>query len=141
MLQELTITKKSKEFRKCKYPTRSLILIMTSGTPHMAPSPRHSGVQRISGFNIDSIDQLKMDTHGSSNDPTHDLSPLDRPSLFFSLIFMDLTLISPLSYLVTSSNLFLLSKTQLSSQFSLDPLQIPHYNLYSHFRSEGCVCA
>ena len=38
-------------------------------------------------------------------------------------------------------NLFLLSKTQLSSQSSPDPFQISCYILYSRFHSKGSVCA
>ena len=41
----------------------------------------------------------------------------------------------------SSPNLFLLSKTQLSSQSSPDPFQISRYNLYSCFRSKGGVVA
>ena len=45
-------------------------------------------------------------------------------------------------HLATSSpDLFLLSETQLSSQSSPAPFQISHYNLYSHFRSKGGICA
>ena len=42
------------------------------------------------------------------------------------------------THLATSSpNLFLLSETQLSNQFSPDPFQFSHY---SRFRSKGSVC-
>ena len=111
----------------------------------MAPSPRHSGVQRISGPIRDSTVQVRLGTHSSSNDPTQYPTPQDRLSSF-SLHYSNIhglfsNFISVETHLATPSpNLFLLSKTQLSSQSSPDPFQISHYNFYSRFRSKGGVC-
>ena len=71
---------------------------MRSRLPRMAPSPRHSGVRRISGLIPDSTVQVRVGTHGSSSGPTHNPSPHDRlsPFLFITPIFVALTLISPL---------------------------------------------
>ena len=115
----------------------------------MAPSPRHSGVRRISGLIPDSTVQVRVGAHGSSSGPTHDPSPHDRLSSLssFSIHYTNIrglnsNFSSVESHLATSSpNLFLLSETQLSSQSSPDPFQISHYNLYSRFRSKGGVCA
>ena len=129
-----------------------------SGKPHgspsllslnllrMAPSPRHSGVRRISGLIPDSTVQVRVGAHGSSSGPTHDPSPHDRLSSFSihytNIRGLNSNFSSVESHLATSSpNLFLLSETQLSSQSSPDPFQISHYNLYSRFRSKGGVCA
>ena len=38
-------------------------------------------------------------------------------------------------------NILLLSETQVSSDASSDPFLISHYNLISHFRPKGGVCA
>ena len=75
---------------------------MPSSPPRMAPSPRHSGVQRISGQIPDSTAQVRVGTCGSSNGPTHDPTPHDRLSSFSIhytniRIFVALILISPLS--------------------------------------------
>ena len=122
------------------------VLIMCSRPPRMAPSPRHSGVRRISGLIPDSTVQVRVGTHGSSSGPTHDPSPHDRLSSFSihytNIRGLNSNFSSVESHLATSSpKLFLLSETQLSSQSSPDPFQISHYNLYSRFRSKGGVCA
>ena len=119
---------------------------MRSRPPRMAPSPRHSGVQRISGRILDSTVQVKVGAHGSSNGPTHDPTPHDRLSSFSihytNIRGLNSNFTSVESHLATSSpNLFLLSETQLSSQSSPDPFQISHYNFYSRFRSNGGICA
>ena len=119
---------------------------MRSRPPRMAPSPRHSGVRRISGLIPDSTVKVRVGTHGSSSGPTHDPSPHDRLSSFSihytNIRGLNSNFSSVESHLATSSpNLFLLSETQLSSQSSPDPFQISHYNLYSRFRSKGGVCA
>ena len=119
---------------------------MPDGPSHMAPSPRHCGVQRISGHIRDSTVQVRVGTHGSSNGPTHDPTPQDRLSSFSihytNICGLNSNFTSIETHLATSSpNLFLLSKTQLSSQSSPDPFQISHYNLYSRFCSKGGVCA
>ena len=111
----------------------------------MAPSPRHSGVQRISGHIPDSTVQVRVGTHSSSNGLTHDPTPQNRLSSFSIHCTSVCGLCSNFSsaeiHLATySPNLFLLSETQLSSQSSPDPFQISHYNLYSRFRSKGGVC-
>ena len=99
---------------------------LRSRPPRMAPSPRHSGVRRISGLIPDSTVQVRVGTHGSSSGPTHDPSPHDRLSSF-SLHYTNIrglnsNFSSVESHLATSSpNLFLLSETQLSSQSSPDP--------------------
>ena len=116
-----------------------LIFIMTRGPPHVAPSPWHSGVQRISGFNIDyrSIDSA----------PTRDLLTRDRPSSFSTHYHNIQGLNTNFPYVETHpptslTNLFLLSETQLSGQSSPDPFQISQYNLYSYFSSsKGGICA
>ena len=114
--------------------------------PRMAPNPRHSGVQRISGHIRDSTVQARVGTHGSSNGPTHDLTPQDTLSSFSihytNIRGLNSNFTSVETHLATSSpNLFLLSETQLPSQSSPDPFQISRYNLYSCFRSKGGVCA
>ena len=63
----------------CTYP---IFLNMPSRPPRMAPSPQHSGVQRISGQIPDSTAQVRVGTCGSSNGPTHDPTPHDRLSSF-----------------------------------------------------------
>ena len=102
--------------------------------PRMAPSPRHSGVQRISGHIHDSTVPVRVGTHGSSNGPTHDPTPEDRLSSFSihytNIRGLNSNFASVETHSATSSpNLFLLSKTQLSSQSSPGPFQISHYNL------------
>ena len=119
---------------------------MHSRPPRMAPSPRHSGVRRISGLIPDSTVLVTVGAHGSSSGPTHDPSPHDRLSSFSihytNIRGLNSNFSSVESHLATSSpNLFLFSETQLSSQSSPDPFQISHYNLYSRFRSKGGVCA
>ena len=119
---------------------------MRSRPPCMAPSPRHSGVRRISGLIPDSTVQVRVGTHGSSSGPTHDPSPQDRLSSFSihytNIRGLNSNFSSVESHLATSSpNLFLISETQLSSQSSPDPFQISHYNLYSRFRCKSGVCA
>ena len=119
---------------------------MRSRPPRMAPSPRHSGVRRISGLIPDSTIQVRVGAHGSSNGPTHDPSPYDRLSSFSihytNIRGLNSNFSSVESHLATSSpNLFLLSETQLSSQSSPDPFQISHYNLFSRFRYKGGICA
>ena len=127
----------------CTYP---IFLNMPSRPPRMGPSPRHSGVQRISGQIPDSTAQVRVGTCGSSNGPTHDPTPHDRLSSF-SIHYTNIrglhsNFSSVEAHLATSSpNLFLLSKTQLSSQSSPDPFQISRYNLYSCFRYKGGVAA
>ena len=114
--------------------------------PHMAHSPRHSGVQRISGHTRDSTVQVRVGTHGSSNGLTHDPTPHNTLSSFSihytNIRGLNSNFTSVETHLATSSpNLFLLSETQLSSQSSPDPSQISRYNHYSRFRSKGGVCA
>ena len=124
----------------------SFIFNMLGRPPHIACSPWHSGVQRISGHIHDSTVQVRVSTHGSSNGPTHDPTPQDRLSSF-SIHYINICgLNSNFTYVethlvTTSPNLFLLSETQLSSQSSPDPFQISRYNLYSRFHSKGGVCA
>ena len=117
---------------------------MPSRPLRMAPSPRHSGVQRISGQIPDSTAQVRVGTCGSSNGPTHDPTPHDRLSSFSihytNIRGLNSNFSSVEAHLAASSpNLFLLSETQLSSQSSPDPFQISRYNLYSRFRSKGGV--
>ena len=124
----------------------TLFLTMPSRLPRMAPSPRHSGVRRISGRIPDSTVQVRVGTHGSSNGPTHDPTPRDRLSSFSihytNIRGLNSNFSSVESHLATSSpNPFLLSETQLSSQSSPDPFQISHYNLYSRFHCKGGICA
>ena len=79
-----------------------------------------------------------MDTQGSSNGPTYDPTSRDRLSSF-SIHFTNIcglnsNFYSVETHLATSlPNPFLLSETQLSKWSFLDPFQISHYNLYSHF--------
>ena len=89
---------------------------MPSRPPSMAPSPRHSGVRRISGRIPDSTVQVRVGTHGSSNGPTHDPTPQDRLSSFSihytNIRGLNSNFSSAESHLATSSpNLFLLSET------------------------------
>ena len=133
-------------FTKCTWLYIPFPLIMHSRPPRMAPSPRHSGVRRISGLIPNSTVQVKVGAHGSSSGPTHDPSPHDSLSSFSihytNIRGLNSNFSSFESHLATSPpNLFLLSETQLSSQSSPDPFQISHYNLYSRFRSKGGVCA
>ena len=119
---------------------------MPSRPPRMAPSPRHSGVQRISGQIPDSIAQVRVSTCGNSNGPTHDPTPQDRLSSFSihytNIRGLNSNFSSVEAHLATSPpNHFLLSETQLSSQSSPGPFQISRYNLYSRFRSKGGVVA
>ena len=69
-------------FTKCTWLYIPFVLIMRSRPIRMAPSPRHSGVRRISGLIPDSTVQVRVGTHGSSSGPTHDPSPHDRLSSF-----------------------------------------------------------
>ena len=117
---------------------------MPSRPPRMAPSPRHSGVRRISGRIPDSTVQERVGTHGCSNGPTPDPTPQARLSSFSihytNICGLNSNFTAVESHLATSSpNLFLLFETQLSSQSSPDPFQISHYNLYSCFRSKGGI--
>ena len=64
-------------FTKCTWLYIPFVLIMRSRPPRMAPSPRHSGVRRISGIIPDSTIQVRVGAHGSSSGPTHDPSPHD----------------------------------------------------------------
>ena len=103
--------------------------------PCLAPSPRHSGVQRISRFNIDSANQVRVGTHGSSNGPTHGPSPCDRPSSFSihftSIHRLNTNFLSVETHLATSlPSFFLLTKTQLSSWSSFDRFQISTITLF-----------
>ena len=118
---------------------------MPSRPPHMAPSPWHSEVQRISRHISDSTVQVRVGTHGSSDGPTHDSTSQDRLSSFsihyINIRRLNSNFTSVEIHLATSSpNLFLLSETQLSSQSSTDPFQISHYNLYTCFHSKVGVC-
>ena len=133
-------------FTICTWLYIPFFLTMPSRPPRMAPIPWHSGVRRISRRIPDSTVQVRVDTHGSSNGPTHDPTPQDRLSSFSihytNIRGLNSNFSSVESHLATSSpNLFLLSETQLSSQSSPDPFQISHYNLYSRFRSKGGICA
>ena len=112
----------------------------------MAPSFRHNGVQRISGYIPDSTVQVRVGTHGSNNGPTHDPTPQDKLSSFSThytnIRGLNFNFSSVETHLSTSfPNLFLLSKIQQSSRSSPDPFQISHYSLFSRFRSKGSVCA
>ena len=118
---------------------------MPSRPPCTASSPQQSGMQRISGHIPDSTIQVRVGTHCSSNGPTHDATPQDRLSFYIhytNICGLDSNFSFAETRLATSSpNLFLLSKTQLSSQSSPDLFQISHYNLYSCFCSKVGVCA
>ena len=99
----------------CTYP---IFLNMPSRPPRMAPSPRHSGVQRISGQIPDSTAQVRVGTCGSSRlmAPLMTRHPMIDfpPFLSIILIFVALILISPLSKPIWQPPL------QISS-FSLKP--------------------
>ena len=126
--------------------TYPIFFNMPSRPPRMAPSPRHSGVQRISGQIPGSTAQVRVGTRSNSNGPTHDPTPQDRLSSFSihytNICGINSNFSSVEPHLATSSpNLFLLSETQLSRQSSPDPFQISRYNLYSRFCSKGGVAA
>ena len=122
---------------------------MTDESPRMAPSPRHQGVRKISGFRTASAGVVRVDTPGSSNRSTRERTTRDGPSSSstFSIHFSNIrglsSNLSSVEHHLASHlpNLFLLSETQLSSNASPDPFNISHYNLISRFRAKGGVCA
>ena len=102
------------------YVHTAYLFIMPSGPPYMAPSPWHSGVQRISRHILDSTVQVRVGTHGSSNGPTHDLTPQDRLSAYSihytNIRGLNFNFSSAETHLATFlPNRFLPSETQLSN--------------------------
>ncbi|MEL7065004.1 MAG: endonuclease/exonuclease/phosphatase family protein, partial [Bacteroidota bacterium] len=116
----------------------------------MAPSPRQSGVLRITGLHPHpDTAVVRGDTDcrstGSPHDPP-DLSGDDGPGSF-KINFTNIRGLaanhsSVEHHLATSSpNLLLLSETQVAWDASDSTFQIPQYNLISRFRYKGGVCA
>ena len=124
-----------------------LIFDMMNESREMAPSPRHSGVRRISGFNSDSTVGERVDSPNLSIGSTHDRSSLLTGLVPFTIHFTNIrglnsNLSSVEHHLGTHlPNILLLSETQLANDASINPFQISHYTLYSNFRFKGGVCA
>ena len=128
---------------------------MIVNSPVMAPSPRHSGVLRMSGPQVGdtSISDeassvgVRADTHrGIEQDPPRHSAPVGS-SASFSIHYCNIRgLASNFSsveqHLATSlPNLLLLSETQLSSDASSDLYNISNYGIIPRFRFKGGVCA
>merc|ERR1711911_229190 len=112
----------------------------------MAPSTQHQGVLRISGPKSDSVAGARVDAPADIIGSTHDQVPGGR-SVSFSIHYSNIrglrSNFSSVEHHLASAlpNLLLLSETKLASNASPDPFNISHYNLYSHFRRNGGVCA
>ena len=125
--------------------TSSFVLTCQVDLPIWPLAPGIVGCKESPGTPVTTV-QVRVGTHSSNNGPTHDLTPQDRLSAFSihytNIRGLNSNFTSVETHLATSSpNLFLLSKTQQSSQSSPDPFQISRYNLYSRFCSKGGVCA
>ena len=119
---------------------------MPASVQTMAPSPRHHGVLRISGFQPDSTANEREGSSSSSTGPSHDSPFSVRPSSF-SIHYTNIRgLSSNLSSVEhhlssNSPNILLLSETQLSNDVLTSPFFISNYNLHSRVRFKGGVCA
>ena len=110
-----------------------------------APSPRHKGVLRISGFTSEPTPNERVDSGSSVNGSTHDQSNSD--SRKFSINFCNIRGLSSNfqsveHHLISSApNLLFLTETQVSRDISPDPFSVSGYNLIPLFRFKGGVCA
>ena len=123
----------------------------------MAPSTQQSGVQRISGFTLDTggmRGDMPPGSNGSPLDHEHSIEIPSGPSgsedagspASFTIHFTNIrgisSNLSSVEQHLSSSlpNILLLSETQVAHDASNDSFQISHYNLISRFRFKGCVC-
>ena len=116
----------------------------------MAPSPRHTGVQRISGLpsSISAASSgVRVDTPRGGNTGSAQARASPGGSASFTIHFSNIrglrsNFSSVEQHLATSlPNLLLLTETQLSSEASSDLYKISLYGIISRFRSKGGICA